>query len=201
VLFDAGAVAPAFLPRRTIHDVPAAVLVAGAHTVVRWFVRGLVRRVMLVATKNRHLESRLMMKILVTRDPEHPGRTCRPAIEIQRLIDAGRLSLFAADATEQAESTDGQGNCHSASLALMTDLIVAGQAQRWQWVTGIVIPQGEHSWLERDGWAVDCCNGKLLFMDRASYRLNTQASDVTARDAKATKRWLRRCIAEEPTFG
>jgi hypothetical protein len=94
-----------------------------------------------------------------------------------------------------AENTDGLGNCHESAPGLMTDLILARATDRWHWVTGTAVPLGEHSWLERDGWAIDCADVAvkgLVFMERNAYRRHYQARDVVVRDAKATRRWVMR---------
>jgi hypothetical protein len=119
---------------------------------------------------------------------------CRPALQIRHLYDAGKLRNFVEESL--AENTDGMGNCHEASLALMTDLVIAREAARWKWATGYVLNHHDgdgimkHSWLECDGWALDCANGHMVFVRKSEYRQWYKASDVKTRDASTTKRWL-----------
>jgi hypothetical protein len=141
-----------------------------------------------------------MISIGVTDNPRQAGRRCRPAQELKALLNAGALPEF-VDISTPENNTDGLGNCHEAAMALMTDLIDAKQAARWKLVEGQVLNRqiGEmmsHSWLECDGWALDCANGHLLFVDRAAYRAMWQAREIVVRDAAAT-RWVRRLAASD----
>jgi hypothetical protein len=111
---------------------------------------------------------------------------------LRRLLTEDRLPTW-IDAYRDVAADRTEGNCHDVALALMTDLVVAGQAAGWHWVRARVRnPSGVffHSWLEYDGWAVDAAIGKCLVADAQWYRRAFQARDVELRDADATRDWL-----------
>jgi hypothetical protein len=118
---------------------------------------------------------------------------------LQELFNAGRLPLF-VEASSPKENTDGLGNCHEATLALMADLIVDGYAEGWHRATGQTHGYGgigvmRDSWLEIDGRALDCANSKLVFADRWWRRRIQSARNIRLRDAQVIQQWIRRRTA------
>lgn len=133
--------------------------------------------------------------ILVTDDD---NRECAPARIVKLLMDVGQLRAFAFAAAPE-NNADGLGNCHEACSGLLIDLMLAGQATGWRWANGITRLNGkrrEHSWLEVEGWALDCSNGMLIFSDLAWYRRLMRVRHATLRDANATRRYVEQRVAQ-----
>lgn len=78
------------------------------------------------------------LKVMVCRDEKQPERKCKPALQIEALINAGEID---------AEDFHAVGIL--AALGRATNL------GPWIFVTGMS-PAGLRHWLECDGWAVEC---------------------------------------------
>jgi hypothetical protein len=125
---------------------------------------------------------------------------CAPARIVKRLMDAGQLRAFAL-ASAPESNTDGLGNCHQACSGLLIDLMLAGQAIGWRYANGVTCLNGkrrEHSWLEVEGWALDCTNGVLIFSDLAWYRRLMRVRHALLRDATATVRYVEQRLVSTP---
>jgi hypothetical protein len=104
--------------------------------------------------------------ILVKEDDE--ADRCSPLSVLAALSEINLLGRFRA-AIAPDKIYGGLGNCHEACFALLADLAQAGQVNGWKWAAVRVAPKGElfrHSWLEYDGWAIDCGRGDGLVFFR-----------------------------------
>jgi hypothetical protein len=128
--------------------------------------------------------------------PPIPYRSCYPAELIRELLATDRLPWFERASSPATYPPDGLGNCHEASLSLLLDLRQAGEVGPWRWARGLVIGSScretDHSWLECDGWVLECANGRLVFIDRRLHREVFPARGVKLRDMVATARWVAR---------
>jgi hypothetical protein len=116
--------------------------------------------------------------------------TCAPAQVLDTLLRAGKLAGFLASVRPDKVG-GGWGNCHEACCEIMKALHREG-VTGWHWLTAQVRPDGkplrkpgrpaplpsdalrlgddDHSWLESDGWAIDCGRGgTVLFRRVADY--------------------------------
>ena len=84
-----------------------------------------------------------------------PKEECSAYQVLFKLISEGHLRSYSIHETQ---------NCYKAALSLIKDLVRAGfDTNGWQYVIGDCNKgQGEHAWLEYDGWTVDFSNGKQL---------------------------------------
>lgn len=107
----------------------------------------------------------------IFRDPDKPKRDCMAIGVVQELI---RRKMF------KSYNPSGKGNCHEATTGLLIDLGESGlYSSGWLYVQGICKePQGFHSWLEYDGWVVDCSNGEQSFVPTEDYYSVKEVKDV-----------------------
>ena len=132
---------------------------------------------------------------------EGANRECAPVHVVKRLMDAGQPRSFAF-ASAPDRNTDVLDNCHHACSGLMIDLMLACWATGWRWTNGITRLEGkrrDHSWLEVDGWALDCGNGLLIFSDLAEYRRIMRVRHAMLRDVTATARYVEQRLARGRT--
>jgi hypothetical protein len=128
--------------------------------------------------------------------------SCRPADQIKRLLAQGKLRLYEEESQRQREADDNLSNCHDAALALMSDLIIAKEAEGWYWVTATVIgdPNNSHSWLECHNWAVDVADARLIFCLRPQYYAFKSPQNMRRRNAQFTKRLMLRLVKQGKDF-
>lgn len=126
-------------------------------------------------------------------DPAH----CTAQTIIATLFSTGRLNQWKA-AIGPDKIYGGMGNCHEACFALLADLTTAGQQAGWKWATAETQRCGKHSWLEYDGWAIDCGRGDVvLFWQAAEFRKQIKLrSAVKLRNADQTARYIMKEIAQ-----
>ena len=100
---------------------------------------------------------------------------CAPLAVLENLLEHGQLKRFAARWGRR------KGDCHEITLDLIWDLFDA-KSEGWAWLTGMAPSIGEHSWLERDDWAIDASNGgkncPVLMMRSDTYRAMLGVTEV-----------------------
>jgi hypothetical protein len=114
---------------------------------------------------------KLEIPLIVCHDPDKPKKECKAAEVVEELV---RRKVFTS------YNPSGFGNCHEVTLGLLINL---GEARLytpgWHYVQGMCKePQGFHSWLEYDEWAIDCSNGKQVFAPIEDYYRVKEPKDI-----------------------
>lgn len=115
---------------------------------------------------------------------------CSLAAALNNLQRDGALEFFGEFHGQE------QGDCHTITCSIMTDLYESGAYDGWRWCRGFgyfnedpSYHEFEHSWVEYDGWALEASNGQLVIRDAQTWRSRCKARDVVERDAEQTVRW------------
>lgn len=102
------------------------------------------------------------LKFIICPDPNNSAQECRAAKIIERLHKQGLL---------KSHDPNGIGNCHTVTVGILMDLAEAKfDTNGWLYARGYCkAPQGLHSWLEFEDWAVDFSSGQQVFTPVAEF--------------------------------
>ena len=89
-------------------------------------------------------------------DDLHPDAHCEAYSIMVRLHNQGGLKSY---------NPAGIADCHVVAIGILDDLDDAGfDLNGWEFVRGICVIQGLHSWLEYENWVVDFSSGLQHFV-------------------------------------